>query len=196
MISVATLQSALPAAETADTVALGNMIERARVFIEKTTRRYFGPIESYTEYVYGTGSRVLRLKEQVVISDPDYPEDSVTIEERDYPGNTAAAVTGFLIRFQEEDKVSTLVRTGGGIWTKGYEYAVTYERGYGVDNGPPDIAQLIIDLIEPRLETVGEALLQSETIGGVSYTRFKETDLDLIDDGWSTIENWRRAVFA
>lgn len=196
MISVATLQAALPAAATADTVELGNMIERARVFIEKTTRRYFGSIETHTEYVYGTGSRVLRLKEQAVIEDTDYPEDSITVAERPWPGDAMTAIEGFLIRLQEEDKVSLLVRTGGSVWTKGYEYAVTYERGYGIDNGPPDIAQLIIDLIEPRLTTAGGEVLQSESIGGVSYTRFKETDLDLIDDGWSTIENWRRAVFA
>lgn len=196
MISVATLQAALPAAADADTVELGNMIERARVFIEKTTRRYFGPIQEHTEYVYGNGTRVLRLKEQVVIADEDYPEDSVTVNERPYPGDAETAIDDFVIRLQEEDNVSQLVRTGGSVWTAGYEYAVTYERGYGVDNGPPDIAQLIIDLIEPRLGAVGEERLQSETIGGVSYTNFKETDLDLIDDGWSTIANWRRAVFA
>lgn len=194
MISIAKLQRSLPAAVGEDETMLSEMITRAQAFIEVQTRRYFGLVSNVTEYLSGNGSRHLRLAEPVVPDEYDVAIDLV--EERDYPGGTATEITDTEYATRDGGNTSYLVRLGGYVWTTGKEYAVTYDRGYPTDEGPPDIEQLVIDLIALRLKFRGLEGMRSETIGGYSYTRFGDGDLDSIDGAWTTIKAWRRLVFA
>lgn len=196
MISVARLQAANTRAASTDTVLLADMIERAVAFIQTQTRRYFGPITEFTDYRYGAGGRSLWLTDRVI---PDEYGEVMLLEERPYPGGTATPflIADYAVRTgPEASDVSRLVRLGGYVWTDTYEYAVTYERGYNVDNGPPDITQLVIDLVALKLKLRGFEGMRSETIGGYSYTRFGEGDLDAIDGARSLIKAWRPQVLA
>lgn len=201
MISTDRMREVADGAAGMDELILADMIARAVAFVETQTRRYFGPPALVTEYLSGNGSRMLQLSEPVTELDSD---DITLLEERAYPGGDATVLldgAGFLVRSRNTvppsyQSASFLVRSGGLVWTRGSEYAVTYARGYTVDEGPKDIEQVIIDLVEARLTPSGAEVMQSETIGGYAYQRFKDADLDVIDGGWDTIRFWRRAVFA
>ena len=194
MISVEKLQAAVPGAATADPTLLADMIARAVAFVEQQTGRYFGTPEQVTEYLQGYGSRWLRLNDEAQVFDSDDEVDAV--EERCVPGGdvTLLGLTDFAVR--PSSTTSVLVRLGGPGWRINYEYAVTYTRGFVVDEGPADIEQLLIDLIALRLGLRGREGLRSESIGGYSYTRFGEGDLDSIDGAWPTIRAWRHPVVA
>jgi hypothetical protein len=191
MVSVERVRAAVPAAVSQETTLIADMIERATAFVQTQTGRYFGPIVTATDYLDGRGGRFLGLS-QVAI--PNENGELVLVEERAYPGGTATVVLPADYQVRNSDRLSTLVRLGGDVWTRGLEYAVTYERGYDVDGGPPDVSQLVIDLIALRLKFIGKEGMRSETIGGYSYTRFGEGDLDSIDGAKATINAWRRPV--
>jgi hypothetical protein len=192
MITVGKLQAAAPAAAKADPVLLQDMIDRALAFIESQTRRAFGLPATVTEFLSGNGSRILRLPEPPAVPDSDGEIDLV--EERAYPGAPAAIVPLEEIQVRLSGNNAYLARLGGPIWCQGFEYAVTYRHGYELDHGPKDIEQLLIDLIALRLAFRGKDGMRSETIGGYSYTRFGEGDLDSIDGAWATVRAWRRLV--
>lgn len=197
MVSVERVRAAVPAAVSEETTLIQDMIERATSFVQTRTRRYFGPISEWTEYLSGSGGRKLWLGERV-IPDEDYGA-LVLVEERAYPGGspTEIVIGDYQVRRGPEDSDrSYLVRLGGYVWSSGLEYAVTYERGYDMDAGPPDITQLVIDLVALKLKFKGFEGMRSETIGGYSYTRFGEGDLDSIDGAKAIIEAWRPPVFA
>jgi len=193
MIDAALVQKAGVGTDV-DPPVLQHLVERAIEFVQTQTRRYFGPTQEWTEYLIGSGSRVLRLPEAAAAP-------ITAIEERPFPGDDPAVIadTDFLQR--DVDTITHLVRKGGVVWTDGYEYAVTFQRGYGVGDGPKDIEQLILDLIALRLANVGREGLLSETIGGYSYSRpavyaFTDGDLKAIPGAFATIEQWRRLVLA
>lgn len=192
MLSLEKIRAALPNATTDDAL-LADMEARAVAFIESQTARYFGPPIIAAEVVLGRGTYHLQLSELARL-DSDTTIESV--DERAYPGQTATVIgeDGFEIR--EQKNRTYLVRHGGYKWTLGYEYEVTYERGYDEDAGPKDIEQLILDLLALRFSMQGREGLRSETIGGYSYTRFGEGDFDSIDGSWPTIKAWREPVFA
>lgn len=198
MISRTTLSEMVPAAADLEPQVVNGIIARATAFVEGQTRRYFGVPIGVTEYLYGNGSRLLRLSEPIAVVDPAVV---TVVDERGYPGGDATAITDFTVRTTsgtppQADTISVLVRTGGGVWIKDYEYAVTYGRGYALDAGPKDIEALILRLAKEEVEAMGEELMQSETVGSYSYTRFRESQSDPMSDGWDTITAWRRTVFA
>lgn len=194
MITLAQLQSAVPAAVGKDSTLLEDMIARALAFVERQTGRYFGAPAETTEYLQGYGSRWLRLNDAVVEPDSDAELDEV--QERCIPGGdvTLLGLTDFEVR--PSGTTSVLVRLGGPAWRIGYEYQVTYTRGFEVGDGPADIEQLLIDLVALKLGMRGHEGMRSETIGGYSYTRFGDGDLDAIDGAWDTIKAWRHPVVA
>lgn len=195
MISLPILQKAIGAPSTWDTGLAQDMMERARVFVERQTHRYFGPKIEVTEVVPGTGTRTLGLRDQPV-------GDVVSVVGQAYPGSTPgeiAAVTGSITdgyELRRTDEDAYVVRSGGGVWTEGWEYLVTYTRGYDLDAAPKDIEAVVIGLVAMRFNLLGYEGLRSETIGGYAWTRFGEGDLDAIDGAWHTIKAWRRLVLA
>lgn len=194
MISLARLQKAIAAPENWDAGLAQDMTDRARVFVERQTHRYFGPKANVTEAARGTGTRQLMLRDNVV-------GEVVSVIEQEYPGATPTTIAvvsesvtdGYELRHTAEDSV--LVRSGGGVWTFDWEYLVTYERGYAIDKGPKDIEALVIGLVGMRFKLIGREGLRSEDIGGYAWTRFGEGDLDALDGAWDTIKAWRRPVF-
>lgn len=118
--------------------------------IQKLTDRYFGAAGSYTEIIPGPGLPRMWLRE---------PAASLptTLLERAGPGEddvtvTASATDGYVLRHNG----LALIRKGGLCWLDGYEYEVTYTRGYAVtDSGedeesiaaPDDVRKAVYDLV-------------------------------------------------
>jgi len=190
MLSVPRVRLEVTAAATTDGVVLADMIGRAVEFIQSQTRRYFGPVTETTEYLSGNGSRTLRLSEPAVITDSASEVNEVL--ERLYAGADPTTITDFEIR--EGANTSYLVRLDGSVWTFGYEYQVTYSRGYVVDEGPKDIEDMILGLIKVKLKFAGHEGMRSETAAGYSYTRFGDEDLDAVEGARDTIKAWRRLI--
>jgi hypothetical protein len=122
--------------------------------------------------------------------------DGIAIGEAQYAGDTETAITDYTLRTLNREAL--LARHGGVKWTRDYEYAVTYWRGYAAGDEPGDIRQLVLDLLAVKwgIRQSGGEGLRSETIGGYSWTRFGDTDMDAVTGGWATVHAWRRPVFA
>jgi hypothetical protein len=188
-------------AEEADEATLTAIEQAAVAFVQNYTGRYFGPPELVEEYVTGRGGRRLYLRDHVTY-DPSYPDDPavVLVDERTIPGDGPTAFTqdtDFVYRALGRENVLIRFGTTWGQWTEPYEYAVTYWRGYPPGDEPADIRQLVKDMVLVKWQTLqGDAALQSETIGGYSYTRFKDADMDAVTAGWDTLALWKPVVFA
>lgn len=194
MISVTKVRAAVPAAASiTDDAVLEDVIARALAFVQTYTRRYFGTPETVTEFLEGTCRYNLYLSERPQALDSDDP--LVTVVERCTPSSTTNAVTAFTVRECDTYR-AVLNRNDGAVWGSGYEYAVTYFRGYEVDNGPKDIEQILIDLVALKLNTRGREGLKSETIGGYSYTLgdFSGSEVDALPGAKSILNTWRRSV--
>lgn len=198
MISLDRLAAALEIDDHAtDAPLLAEWRDAAIAFIQTQTRRYFGPVETFTDILVGKGVRRLWLTHRPFVG---VGAAATTVQEYAYAGGTATdivegASSGFAVRVS--DRAGHLVRLGAsGVWTRGREYVVTYSRGYVEDGLPKDIEQLVIDLVGLRWHSFGDEVMKSETIGGYSYTRFEDGDLDSIDGAELTLNAWRRAVFA
>ena len=183
-------------ADTSEDAVLVELEANALAFIETQTGRYFGPPAEYEEIVEGIGVRRLWLSDVPIVS--DYQEDLVEVLERRYAGADETALTidtDFLVRIA--GRTAWLARTGDtGKWASGYEYTLTYYRGYEPGSEPGDIRQLILDLVSVKRTLKGREALRSETAPDYSYTRFGETDLEAVMGGWATINAWKRMVFA
>lgn len=173
---------------------LEKLEEAAVAFVETQTGRYFGPPEEYTEQLAGRGVGSLWLSSRPVAGDGPL----VVLEERSYPGSDPQPLVideDFGIVLHSDD--AELVRFGGCLgWPRGYSYTATYRRGYAPGEEPADIRQLVIDLVAVRYSMAGREGLRSESVGGYSYTRFGDSDLDAVMGGSATIDIWRRPVVA
>lgn len=199
MISDSKLRLALDLDPKEPTLGLLEDIrDRALAFIETQTGRYFGPPQTVTEWVTGGGGRYLQLSDRASV---------VTLTERAYPGATGASLVevvdgaGHWVT-RENANTTFLIRSGDGSqWAAGYEYEVTYQRGYEVDQGPKDIEALLIALVGARLAIMESEGMSGESIGGYSYTKtpihaYDDGDLRAIPGAVRTINAWRRLVVA
>ena len=195
MIDLTTLKEwlGISAEDTAHDALLTDLEARAVEWVERQTGRYFGPPAETTEVLCGTGARRLWLAEP--------PVSVAEVVEYAYPGAEGviidpAAPDGYEIRTGGNE--GWLVRRGG-VWWPGYEYRVRYTRGYPAGQEPADIRQLVLDLVALKWSIRGKDGLQSESIGGYSYTRSAfhiadDGDLKSIPGALRTIQSWRRAV--
>lgn len=192
MISLDRLMDAIGEVAEADVPRLEDMRDAALAFIETQTQRYFGPVTVTTETVRGSGGRTLWLSEEALVTDPV----TLAVSELTYPGATpvvltAAATDGYELRSRQ------IVRLGGHIWVKRYEYLVTYSRGYAENHGPKDIEHVLIELVRSRYNSGGSEAFKSETFSGYSYTRFDSEDVSALPKAdQDTLDAWRRLVFA
>lgn len=167
-----------------DDTALRALEQRAVAFLEAETGRYLRAAAETTVYVSGRGTRELHLPDP-----PAAEAEIVQVVERAYPGDTGTTITaadddGFVVRS------ASLVRKGGYRWQRGYEYEVTYERGYAADASEPDYLtdapevarQAVLDLVALKWRGRGSEALRSETIGGYSYTRGALEELPGLED--------------
>jgi hypothetical protein len=196
VISTTKLRAALQLPTTFSEVLLGDLRDRAVAFVERQTGRYFGlPVEQ-VDILTGTGTRHLSLTELVVDG------EAVAVIEQEYAGADATGLepsTGFQVRHTGYSSV--LTRVGGDRWALDREYLVTYTRGYVVDSGPGDIEQLIVALVGLRIAGMGADGIQTETIGGYSYSKYaihayEDGDMRSIPGAVRTIEAWKGPVFA
>lgn len=179
-----------------DQILLQDLIEGAHAFVERQTRRTFREVAADTVYLTGNGSRRLWLPEPPVMVGSPAAYD-VAVEESRYPGGTSttlALATDFEVRMHGSE--GWLARLGGSYWKNGYEYAVTYSHGYAADAYPEDVVDVVAGLVALRVQLAGMEATRSESVGGYSYTRFGEGDLDAIPGALDTIEAWRPPVFA
>lgn len=178
MIKQADIEAFLKIAAGTDT-ALLVMLEAAAVeWLEnRCGGRYFRESAETIEYHRGHGQEHLFLEEDVDTG------QTVTVVEQAYEGDSSATTItagdddGYTIR---GDK---LTRKGGYVWQDGYEYKVTYTRGYEElgdttpDNidAPPVIRLAVLQIIAFWYNSgklaAGASQLTSEKIGDYSYTR-------------------------
>ena len=200
MIALADLKVELDieASDTTFDAYLTALEPRAVAYVEMRTHRYFGEPEAVTEYVFGLGGPRLDMRWNLYTS-------PTTVAERLYPGDatgtviTGSATDGFVVRTGPRE--AWLMRKGGSVWLRDYEYQVDHERGYDAGTEPGEIRQLVIDLIAARFAARdgGASGIQSETIGGYSYRMGDFTNGDLAALGpmaSGVIETWMRPVFA
>lgn len=151
MISLADLKLAIRAKTgSAEDDYLTALEAAAVAYLERETHRYFGAAANATEWHRGMGTSTLFLREA-----PSAIPTTVT--ERVDPGDqdpttvTASASDGYTLRGRR------LIRKDG-VWVRGYEYEVTYARGYASGAEPADVRQAVTQLValayEQRLPLV------------------------------------------
>ena len=163
MISVGVLCAEI---EVEDDGTLPDLIRRATEFVERQTGRYFGEPEAETYYLVGLGDRNLWLPEKPVADEYGEYDQPLMVFERAYPGADDLELdigTDYEVRVRGAE--SRLVRLGNQVWREGYEYEVTYTRGYAVDTGPGDVRQVVLDLCALKVGERGSEGIRSESIG-------------------------------
>ena len=197
MISVSKVRAHVPAAATiTDDTIIADLIERAVAYVQSQTRRYFGDPRTISEYVTGLDSYDLHLPERA--RDPDVEDSDETagiiVTERAQPSDAGTAVTSFQVR-NTDDYFTILRRQDGALWRNPWEYEVQYTHGYEVNEGPKDVEALLLSLLALRVNLIGKEGMQSETIGGYSYTRGDfAKEADSLPSAEATLTAWRRLV--
>lgn len=196
MILIEDLQALIPDAAETDLDVLREMERAAVAFVETQTGRYFGPRIEHEEIVIGKGTNrlwLLDIAADADLTDP-YFDAQIVVEERQYAGGDATLVTDYDTRVVRGE--AYLVRHAGCFWTKGYEYVVTYMKGYEQGEEPADIRKVVIALVRNAWTIHENGGLRSETLGGYSYA-FGAADLfDLVDTDRATLDAWRRQIVA
>lgn len=134
---------------------------------QRWTGRDFGDASERTEYLPGAGTGELWLAEE--------PTGPVVVTEAAYAGGGATAVEDFVLRGRR------LVRTSGGVWWIGCEYAATYTAGYAAGEEPADIRLAVCQLVGHWYEN------REPVMAGASVAEIPLTVRDLLAP-------WRRLV--
>jgi len=183
MIALADLKAHLRSLEVKvdpdrDTV-LASLEAGAVAFVEGETDRHFGTTITITEYLQGTADDTLWLKEA--------PSAVTSVEERSEVGGTwteidTADSDGWELRSHQ------VLRKGGNVWERGYEYRVVYDFGYTSGSEPAEIRQLVTDLVSFRWRQRG---LEGHASGAMSGYSFTLSDIEAIPGAEQVLERWR-----
>lgn len=192
MVPWSELQPWLEAPDDDQSLVTG-LEERAVSFLERQTGgRFFRAKATTSEIVDGQGTRDLWL------SDPPTQDPSEVLEVEE------VGDTGTEIAAADDDgwerRGAKLVRKGGCVWEAGYEYHVTYERGYTADqnepadltDAPKDLRQAVIDLVALKYRQRGMEGTERGGFGDYSFTVGDVAQIpglqDTIDDySWVTV---------
>lgn len=143
MIDLADLKAALqiPAAFTEHDDYLTALERAAVAYVERKTGWYWGPQQEVEVVLYGSGTRDLWL--------PDHASAvSRVVEWSVYGVDIELPAESYALRLEPGSTHGLrLSRRDGGLWLLGYEYAVTYTRGYAAGEEPADIRQAVIGLV-------------------------------------------------
>ena len=138
---------------------LESLRDYAIAYLEGETHRYFRDSREFTEYLVGTGTVRLWLREPPV----ETYEDEVTVDARRM-GGPWEEVIDFEVRGR------SLIRDLGVAWDRREEYRVTYTSGYVEDELPRDVEDAVMELVRYRLRDLSQtAGLQSERLGDYQY---------------------------
>lgn len=167
---------------------------RAVDIVERETERHFGTSETFTEILQGTGRTTLWLNEA--------PSAVTSVEYRTYVGEdwttiTASADDGYELQDPTSDSGGArLLRKGGFLWTRGYDFRVIYDFGYAAGSEPPEIRQAVIDLVTAKYRQRERQGLKSETIGEYSYTTdsMGTGDIASVPGLKRALSRWRRST--
>lgn len=196
MILIEELQALIPELAEADLDVIAELERAAVAYVQTQTGRYFGPRQEHTEIVRGTGTCDLYLigwAQDANLEDA-YFDTELLVEERQYAGDAYTVLTDYDVRVLPGE--TKLVRHQNVYWTRGYEYQVTYLRGYAEGEEPADIRKIVLTLIRNAWNVIETGGMRSETIGGYSYT-FGAADLhDLTQSDRETLDAWRRQIIA
>lgn len=124
---------------TTDDDIISDMIVRASSAIERECRRKFG-VETVTETLDGTGSRLLGLTRYPIVEVTEVTEDGTALESTEYSVEDADA--GALYRANGWGRSGGLRMWGTEAYSSGYilpgyqdqRYSVTYRAGYLLPN--------------------------------------------------------------
>ena len=151
-------------------------LERAAVaHAERVTGKYLGATATHTDYLVGKGGQVLYL------SGPIASGDGLAVTEAPYPGATGEDIT--------EDVVVRglkLFRTDGTQFAPGYEYAVTYSRGYAAD---ADLRGVVREIRGAEYTDGFRPYVNDQ---GAPGGNFRDADLAY----WLTTYGWRESSWA
>lgn len=154
----------LRAGDTSRDDDLDAVIAAAIDHIQKATGRYFGEDgASMTEYLTGNGTVTLFLKEAPSTAD----DATITITEKEYPNSAGTVIEadddeGYIVRGRK------VLRCGGAVWDKGFEYQVEYD--VAATAAPDDVLQAVLALAAYFWRTNQAPGVRSESISGHSYT--------------------------
>jgi hypothetical protein len=143
MIPIEQLKAALriPSSRQSEDDYLAELEQEAVARVSQHTGRYYGSADETTEYVDGTDGAFIWLKEEPIVSDAI----TMTVTER-----WGVADTGTVIDADDDDGYIVRGRKlyrKNGVWTRGYEYEITYTRGYTAGEEPADIRKKVIGLV-------------------------------------------------
>jgi hypothetical protein len=148
---------------TTDADNLLEAFERSAVaYVEGRTGRYFGPPAEVTEVLRGSNGQRLWLGDTPIATEP------ITVVQAYGAGDPGEEIIGagdlgFVVRGD------ALIRKAG-VWNPRYEYRITYTRGYAAGSEPPDIQLYVLQHVKREWDSRSTGGMQSETIGGYSYT--------------------------
>lgn len=163
ILDLADVKRQLRVTTDADDQMLKDLIDRGVEFVERESGFYFGVPKDHTEYVRGNGTDTLFLSDRIATA-------PTQVKERPYPGGTDTTILagdqdGFVVRD------GRALRRKAGVWYYGYEYEITYKRGYTASQAPGWVEQAVIRFVRLHYQPQGTtAGLQSETVRGYSYT--------------------------
>lgn len=142
---------------------LQELEEVAVAYVGRVTGRYLGAVDDEAEFVVpGDGIVSLFLPQRV--------SEVTAVSERPYPGGVETVIAtddadGWELRLASgETHGARLVRKGGYIWHRGYEYVVTATIGYNAGTEPAedrgDVVALVAFWFEERLPAVTGTVAQ------------------------------------
>lgn len=193
MIELSSLKEWLGGPSGVDQI-LTELEARAVDLVEHEAERHFGASETFTEILAGTGQRTLWLNEA--------PTAITSVEYRFYPGDSWTEIAsgnddGFELRAPSSGAgVARLIRKGGYLWARDYEYRVIYDFGYEPGSEPPEIRQAVLDLVTMKYNERTTSGMQSETIGDYSYNvaQTEAGGAAIPDFVTRAVSRWRRST--
>lgn len=171
------------------TAILGELEEMAVQLVEDETGRFFGDVETRTEYLFGDGTRSLRLSENATVI--------TSVGRRLHIGDDFETITegnsdGFEIRAPRTAAGrATLLRKGGLGWAAGFEHQVVYDFGYATNAEPKRIRQAVMDLVAFKYQSRGREGLKGFGATGVSWSTIEADDVLQVPGVARTLKLWR-----
>ncbi len=174
MISVEALLERRPDVpeETAQSI-----IDAATAVLQRALGYYLGELDTFEEYLIGTGSDLLMLSDTPQTGPDDYEGvTEVRVYEAQYRGAEEEEIDDFVVRGR---RVYRIYPYG---WTCNHEFRFVFWRGYATDEGPPDWREAILQMSlllwqEAAGNDEGVIGLSGETLGDYSWqARADSTD--------------------